>query len=196
MQSQTESKGLVILFIGVWWALTTYGPPGDFSFVLALGMMGLLWLAVRGFRMARLRLGWQAVSLAGEAVFAAFAFLGIAPGNGVQNALLVWGVGLPLLFIAAGARFLYEEHAELRSANALEAAQVLFATWCVLFPVRLWLNGMPLFDAVLRAVFLTSCGLVPLYFGWRFGEPPAPHRIDAKFADDESFKQSGKYFDL
>jgi hypothetical protein len=47
MQTNHESKGPAVLFLGAWWALSQYAPLADYAFITAVVLMVILWLAVK-----------------------------------------------------------------------------------------------------------------------------------------------------
>ena len=92
MQTNHESKGPAILFLGAWWALSQYAPLADYAFITAIGLMAILWLAVKFAGRAVFRVGRDGWFLIAQVAAWFGLFLWFVPAGAVTKSL-VWGIG-------------------------------------------------------------------------------------------------------
>lgn len=194
MQNGDVALGRLIWFVITVVVVQSQTPlEGWPSFIAAVLLWIVAWLAARLAGNAVAQLEGKAWSLLCQlgAVFGLF--LWFAPGGFVGKALIVWGVAIPLVFLSAFSRRVYDWWPWRRPGVgfAVEAAAsvaiiVLMFGWGVFRPMGALMN------------FAAVCGLgiLSLVYGWLLAERPIVLGHDARFGDEEEFRRSGMSRDL
>jgi hypothetical protein len=190
MSGQTESKGPVILFCIVWWALAHEPDYEDHSFVYAVLLMLIGWLAIRMAGHAYSRLGKRAALLMLQVAGWFFLFVTFAPGRPGLKLLAVWAYGLPLLFAGGAARLVYERCPILRKEFD-KVPGGLCAIGLIFGPFAHWETSGGYWGGLWQTAVEIIFASIPLYYGWRFGEPVPRGERDARFGSQDDYRAAG-----
>jgi hypothetical protein len=191
-----QKDALPILF---WFGMTVVfvdhnADLGGHCVTVAALLWLIAWVSTRVIGNAMTQLGskgWQVFTL----MVAGFGlFLWLAPLPLGVRIFAAWGIGLPLVLLGTGARYVHDwltaRHTPL-GTHLLEVAGGTF----VVFPPLFWWNGTGFLAGVIVAALLSS-GLVAFFFGWQLGERVRADDRDARFADADDFRRSGVSHDL
>jgi hypothetical protein len=190
MSGQNESKGPIILFCIVWWVLAHEPEYEDHSFLYALLLMLIGWLAIRMAGHAYSRLGKRAVLLMLQVAGWFFLFLSFVPGRVGLKLLAIWGYGIPLLFVGGAARLLYERFPKHR--EKLDAVpQALCGILLVFGPFMRWEASGGYWAALWQTIVEIIFASIPLYYGWQLGEPVPRGERDARFGSQDDYRAAG-----
>jgi hypothetical protein len=192
MAESTESKGPTILFFGTWYALSYYAPLENYAFLSTCFLMTIGWLALRLAGRASFRLGPKGWLLLFQVALWFGVFLWFAPVTEVTKIVLVWGVGVPLIFMGAGYRLLRTRFP--RFEKELEHAPLIAAGTLLLgLPLLARISGSGFLFGLLAAFGLCTMGAIPAYYGWRLAEPLARGERDARFGTEDDYRKAGMF---
>ncbi len=189
MRPSNETIWPAVIFIGTWWALSTTRLE-HYAFVLAI----VLWLVGRGaiklagqavFRLG-MRAWWLLLQLAG--CFALF--LGVTPGQAHLKILVVWGIAVPLVMSAGGARLLYDRFPQAHAVWRSGAPYVLGIA-LLLAPFLSWATGFGVLDSRVANLLVTTLAGASLVYGWHLAGQPMSGAHDARFGSADDYRQAG-----
>jgi hypothetical protein len=195
MSDNNESKGPVILFFGTWWMLLQQSPLGDYAFSIDLLLMVIGWLGLRYADRARYRLGKQAWWLFAQLAMWCGLFIWFAPGGTIGKVLILWGIGIPLIFAGSGARVVYERFAQFKHWFETAPRYVLPAI-CLISALTSWTKGPGFFAGLFGALIICALAAVALYYGWQFAESRRRRERDAHFGSEDEFRKAGMADDI
>ena len=191
---QKDGFAFVFWFVVTVVLVSRYTTFGSTSVSVAALLWLIAWLTIRvvGDAITRLETkAWQVVAQLGG-LFGVWLWLG-PPALGVRI-LVVWGIGLPLVLIGTGARYLHDCVTARHTPVGTYLLKISGAFF-VAIPAVVWWDGSDIFEGVIVAAAF-SVGLVPFFFGWQLGERARPDDRDARFADQDDFRRSGVSHDL
>jgi hypothetical protein len=190
MSAQSESKGPVILFCILWWVLAHEPDYESHAFLYALALMLIGWLAIRLAGNGYSRLGKRAVFLMLQVAGWFFLFLSFAPGRPNLKLLAIWGFGIPLVFAGAAARLTHDRFPKIQKRPD-EVLGVLFGTALTFGTLGQWEAGYGFWASLWRTIVVIIFSLIPLYYGWRLGEPVPRGERDARFGSQDDYRAAG-----
>jgi hypothetical protein len=191
MSAASESKGPVILFLITWYAVAKHTWFESYSFIVALLLMLIGWLGIKAAGNAIARLRWKAWLLLLQVAAWFVLFLFFAPPAPNIKVLILWGVGIPLLFTGGLARRVYERFPQFR--EEFDAAPIWVSlVFIIAGSVASWFQGYGFWMGFWGALAFTALASVPLYYGWRLAEPLARGKRDARLGSQEGYRAAGK----
>ncbi len=190
METNHESKGPAILFLGAWWVLSDYSPLSDHAFFVSIFLMGILWLAIKFAGQAVFRLGRDGWFLIAQVVVWFGLFLWFAPADAVTKIVLVWGIGIPLIFVGAGARRLGHSYPTMLAILETGLRYGLPAL-CIVVALIASAQGHGFVPGLFGALVVCALSAIPLYYGWQFAEPRPRGERDARFGTEEDYRKAG-----
>jgi hypothetical protein len=173
-----------------WWWLDAKTAFSSYSFPMAIAMLAIGWLALRLFGAARYRLGAAAWHNLANTIVVFGLLIVIAPFGLSTNIAAAWVIGLPLLFIGAGARLVYDAALDWQAALR-RATGVLAAAGLPAFTAFAWWHGINPFSAMLVYMITLAVAAIPTWLGWQFAEPPESPQHDARFGTNDSARNGG-----
>lgn len=193
MRDGQEGNRAAFILLLMWWAIAS-NTEIENAFLTALFCQVNAWLAIKLFSRARFRIQNAAWALLGQAFAGAVIFLVLMPGALTANFVLVFAVGLPILFVTAGLR-IFVERIELPGWLRRHAQYGVYAIMTV-FAVPLWRDGLSFWAGLFGAGLLVGLGVGAAYLGWRFAEREPGETHDARFGSDTDFGRSGSSREL
>ncbi len=180
------------LFICIWSEIATeLRLDGDTAFLVGVVVFCASWFAVRIAGHVLGLMGPSAFGLLVQSIVWAVLFWCFAPRALRELPLLSDITAIVILGLAgARSRQLFERELRLRGAELWRAHSgivmaCIFGTLLVtMVSLRLWGSIWPLIAYSLLIV-------IPFGFGWRTVGVGSPDRADAKFGDEEGFKDAG-----
>jgi hypothetical protein len=190
METNHESKGPAVLFLGAWWILSDYAPLAEHAFITAIALMVILWLAVKFAGRVVFRLGRDGWFLIAQVAVWFGLFLWFVPAGAITKILLLWGLGIPLIFVGAGARAL--GHASPKILTVLESGlRYGLPVLCIVTALVASAQGYGFLPGLFGALVVCALSAIPLYYGWRAGEPCPCGERDARFGSEEDYRKAG-----
>jgi hypothetical protein len=179
-----------VIFLSTWWALAEYTPFGGYSFFIAI-LFWLVGLAVIKFLgQSHFRLGLRGWLLTLQVGVWFGLFLYFFPADLPPKILALWGIGVPLIFAGAAARWLagrFPSYAE-RCREALAPA---FIAGVILSTLVCWMKGPGFWVGLFATLAISAMVAIPLYYGWQYAKPLPRGERDARFGSDDSFREAG-----
>lgn len=190
MSTHGESKGPTILFLVIWYVAAHQPSLEDYAFVYALLLMLIGWLAIRMAGNAISRLGSRAWLLLLQVAVWFGLFLWFIPAGGDIKVLILWGVGLPLLFAGGLAHLAYARFPKYQ--NRLDALpRIACVAILATAPLVSWYSGHGFWTGFWVAALHIIFASIPLYYGWQLGERLSRGDRDARFGTDEDYRAAG-----
>ena len=190
MASQNENVLPGIIFIATIWALITYTPFQMAAYFIAIALWLVGMAAVRFVGHSHFRLGPRAWLLTLQIGLWFALFLFFFPADLPPKILTVWGIGVPLVFVGAGARWVHGRFPQLH--EALSPALVPVAGGAVAVgTLACWIMGLGLVSGFCATLATGAMAAIPLYYGWQFARPLPRGERDARFGSGESFRDAG-----
>lgn len=182
MNDSGNASGRGLGFILLWAAIANGTPYSGESFLLALMIVGMGWLAGQMFRSAVSRLGEHAWSMLCQLIGLAIVVVWLYPGPFGLVLFWVAAAGLPLWiagFLAHhyASRIAFPGWVLQRAALALLVNAVVF--------LGIWTHSITL------PIFWTAGAAVVFVFGWMLGAPYRVTRHDAHMGREEEFESAG-----
>lgn len=190
MSQSNESKGPSILFLLTIWALSQLPVIGAYDILIGIALMITGSLTVAMVSRAIYRLGGKAWWLLVQLVLCCAAFLYFAPLGVWWKLFVLWSCGVPLLFAGAIARVIYERVPRFHPRAKL-VPPILAGITLIAAPLVTWNEGGGFWNGVLAGLLICGLSGIPLYYGWRLGEPSAPRGPDAGFGSAEFYRAAG-----
>jgi hypothetical protein len=195
MQTNQENMGPGVLFLGAWWTLSEYPPLSDYAFITAVALMVILWLAVKFAGRAVFRLGRDGWFLIAQVAAWFGLFLWFVPAGVVSKILLVWCMGIPLIFIGAGARALGNAYPKV-STGLETGLRYGLPALCIVIALVSSAQGSGFLTGLFGALIVCALSTIPLYYGWQFAEPRPRGERDARFGTEDDYRTAGVSDDL
>jgi hypothetical protein len=190
MSRQNEPLLPSILFIATWWALETYTPFEGYGLLLTMALWWLGYLAIRMASHAVYRLGAKAWYLMLQLAVWSGLFLYLGPVEPIRKILILWGIGLPLVFTGAIAHRLYDRFPKAHRAFD-PTPRVLYCGAFLVLPGFFWWQHSDFLAGVIAATVVCTLASIPLYYGWRLAERRSGGDRDARFGAEESYRDAG-----
>ena len=170
-------------------------PLADYAFITALGLVAILWLAVKFAGRAVFRLGRDGWFLIAQVAAWFGLFLWFAPVGTVAKIVLVWGIGVPLIFVGAGARAFGNAYPKM--LTALESGlHYGLPALCIVAALVSSAQGFGFLSGLFGALVVCALSAIPLYYGWHLAEPRPRGERDAHFGSEEDYRKAGVSDDL
>jgi hypothetical protein len=190
MNARNESRGGTILFLGTWFVLGDNTELGGYSFLAAIALMGIGWLALRVMGRAVSLQGARGWWLIAAMVALAALFLWLMPAVPMKKVFVLWAFVLPLIVTGAtcawlGGRFVRLKGAMMRAPFVLlplGIAAGMLASDYVGYPM-VWNEWTFVGTALLASVALA--------FGVALGATEPRENHDARFGTEDQFQQAG-----
>lgn len=191
MSNRNESPLPGVLFFGTWIGVAQDNRLEPYAFPITVGMFVSVWIAYRLVRNSIGRLGGRAWSLVGQLVVCAGLVLFLCPFHPLTVALLIWGLGVPLLLLGMGARWCFDHVGPRMQGYACTAGPYLAAIFFCALAVAAWLSGGGFLQGLAGAVILMGLSGIPVFYGWLLAEGYPRHTRDARFGDAEDLRRRG-----
>jgi hypothetical protein len=188
--NRNESPGPTLLWLVTWYLLSKH-MDGTVAFVVALAYFAIGWLAIRLCSRTVFRQGahgWFLILQIGGWFVLFFLF---APIAGDAAFLLLWGIGLPLLFLGGLARAAYDRFPRFRDEVVPVVAKPYTLALLLVPPVGAWWEGHGFWRPLAVTLVAAVLSAILIGYGWMLAEAPARGERDARFGSDEDYRAAG-----
>lgn len=190
MNESRENPAPVFVFFGVLWLLSNEPLVGDYGMPIAVLMMIIGALAIRFAGRALFRDGARAGFLLAQVALWFALFLWAFPATALHKIFVLWGIGIPLLLLGAGARLLHRKLPQYRDVitRISEYAAPALSLFGALYT---WFTGGSFWRGLVATLIVQALGAIPLYYGWRLASPAVVSDRDARFGSEEAYREAG-----
>lgn len=189
--NRSESPGPALFWLVTWYMLAQYMDAG-IAFLVSI----LYWLIAQfAFRMCGrvvFRHGAHGWFLLAQIVGWFALFLVFVPLAEDAKFLLLWGVGIPLIFVGGIARTLCDRHPQFRAVFQC-CAQPQALALLLGPPTCNWLEGGRFWLTLAATIASAALSAIPLYYGWMLAEQPDRGDRDAQFGSGDHYREAGMF---
>ena len=190
MNRSSESALPGLAFIATIWALAEYTPFDIWSYPIAIAMFVMALAAYRSLGRAHLRLGAAGWSLTGQVAAWFLLFVLFFPAPLPLKILIVWGIGVPLVYMGAAARYLWERFPACRGMSEKALMPAVCAS-AIVATFLGWMRDFGLAASFFGALAIGAMAMIPLYYGWEYAKPLQSDERDARFGTEDGFRRAG-----
>lgn len=188
--NRSESPGPALFWLLMWYVLAQYMDAG-IAFLVSILYFLIARFAFRMCGRVVFRHGGRGWFLLAQLTGWFALFFVFAPISGDAKFLLLWGVGIPLVFIGGVARSLSDRVPYIRAKVIPIICKPHTLGLLLGPPIAEWINGQNFWGWLAFTVATTGLSMIPLYYGWVLAEQPARGGGDAHFGSDDDYRDAG-----